>query len=207
MKPEDLRESVSRETLTLLERYVAEIRKWNPAINLISPNSLDDIWHRHIADSLQVSENIPVSVKIVADFGSGGGLPGLVTAIVAKERYPKIHSILVESDARKSAFLSTVISKLELNAAVKTSRIETLDCLGVDLITARALAPLSDLCHYTSLHLSNGGTALFLKGRSYESEVDEARKHWQFDLTVIPSKTDSQAAILSLKNLESSTRQ
>lgn len=121
--------SVSRETMDRLTAYQALIQRWNPRINLIAPSSLPDLRHRHIEDCLQISRLIAPDTGLWTDFGSGGGLPGLVLAIANAESDTRF--LLVESDQRKATFLRTVIRELGLqNATVSTARIESLDPLN-----------------------------------------------------------------------------
>lgn len=193
--------NVSRETLTRLEQYDALLRKWNPAINLVSPRSLEELWSRHIADSAQLFALIRPRAGIWADLGSGGGFPALVIAALARELAPALEIILVESDRRKSAFLMTVIRELDLKARVIAERIEAVAPLGADFLSARALAPLSMLLTFSERHLARGGICVFPKGESWRHELAEVDKTWSFELECHPSETDSAAQILILKGV------
>lgn len=197
--------NVSRETLDLLEAYHNLLSKWSRQINLVSKSTLDDIWSRHFLDSAQVFQLLKEPDTSVSDFGSGGGFPGLVLAILAAERRSDLSVTLVESDVRKAAFLMTVVRELELSASVRSDRIEALGSLDTQVITARALAPLEQLCVYSFQHLAPSGRALFLKGARYEQEVDLARAKWDFELTIHPSITNSEAALLELRDLRPKT--
>ena len=192
---------VSRETLVRLKAYAALLEKWNPAINLVSRATLAQMWTRHFLDSAQIFALCPAGAQTWADLGSGGGFPGLVVAVLAAEAAPDLRVTLVESDARKSAFLATVVRELGLTVAVKTERIEALLPLGADVVSARALAPLDDLLGFAARHLVPGGRALFLKGASHRQECTAARAHWRFALDVHPSLTDPEGAILSIGEL------
>ena len=134
---------VSRETIERLSHYVALIEKWNPAINLVAKSTLPSIWHRHIADSLQVASYLQPEQRKWVDLGSGGGLPGLVVAIVAMESCPELQLELVEVDQRKSAFLREVARQLNLPVMVANEKIETLAPQAADIVSARALAALA----------------------------------------------------------------
>ena len=193
-------ENVSRETLERLTEYVALLEKWNRRINLIAPTTTEEIWSRHIADALQLKP-LGKEVQSWADLGSGGGLPGLVVAIQALESGgPPL--ILVESDQRKATFLRQVILQLGLDATVETDRIESLRPLNVQVISARALAPLPKLLGYVARHLGTEGRALLPKGRKWEFELSEAQQRWTFDHKVWQSQTDPEAVILEITNLE-----
>lgn len=204
MNPDQLPDGmiVSRETLDRLSQYVEMIKKWNPAINLVSKSTLPSIWQRHIADSFQLASYIEPRQRIWADLGSGGGLPGLVVAIVAKEVHPDLEVKLVEVDQRKSVFLRTVARDLSLSVQVYSQKIESLSPIGADVISARALAPLSLLCGFARRHLKQDGVCIFPKGVQSDLEVIEARKHWSFSLDEAASITEPQAKLLILRAIE-----
>ena len=192
--------NVSRETLARLETYAALLQKWNPRINLVSRNSLADLWTRHIVDSVQVFRVGPETDHWV-DLGSGGGFPGLVVAILAAEEMPACRVTLIESDQRKSAFLRTVARETGVSCTVLSERIETAPPQQAGVLSARALADLNTLLSYAERHLAPGGTALFPKGVSWEKEVEEARVQWSFDLDPITSLTEPGAAILKVEGV------
>lgn len=189
---------VSRETLDDLGHYVDLIIKWNPKINLVSRSTLVDIWSRHIEDSLQVYYHArPINCHWL-DIGSGGGLPGLVIAILAKHEDQGVSVTLMESDQRKSVFLRTVIRELSLPAKVVTDRIELAEPVKADILSARALADLSMLIDFSERHLSQDGYALFQKGKNWQSEVQAAQESWQFEFEVFKSITDEDAVVLKI---------
>ncbi len=192
---------VSRETLDSLHSYEKLVQRWTPAINLVSKATLATFWTRHIVDSAQVFAFCPPDAGHWADFGSGAGLPGLVVAILAKDLRPELRITLVESDLRKATFLRQAAQTLGLKVVVLSQRIEAVAALNADVVSARALAPLSDLMQFCALHLALGGVAIFPKGARYENEIAEARKAWSFDVTPQPSMSDSEAAILVIRNI------
>ncbi|MBL1435764.1 MAG: 16S rRNA (guanine(527)-N(7))-methyltransferase RsmG [Rhodobacteraceae bacterium] len=193
---------VSRETIERLEVYEALLKKWNPRINLVSRSTLDEIWHRHFADSAQLFQYIDKKCTIWLDFGSGAGFPGLVAAAMAKDKRPDMRFILVESDQRKAAFLLTVSNALALNASVVSERIESIPPQNADVITARAVASLDQLLVWSAPHAHKSTVLLLPKGNSYESELTAARKHWHIGSEVIPSMTDSSSVILRIEDFE-----
>jgi 16S rRNA (guanine527-N7)-methyltransferase len=152
---------VSRETLTRLETYAALLTKWTRRINLVSAASLPDLWHRHIADSAQLLAFRPPA-RLWLDLGSGAGFPGLVVAILT----PDLHVRLVESDQRKCAFLRRVAEDTGTTVDIVPCRIETLPPQSADVISARALAPLTQLLAHAEKHLAPDGIGLFPKGRT-----------------------------------------
>lgn len=191
--------SVSRETNDRLEALETLLKKWNPAINLVSKKSLSDAWRRHIIDSAQLFALAPAHVDHWVDLGSGGGFPGLVIAVLAAEFDPARRITLVEADQRKCAFLREAARQLGVKVDVRADRIESLAPLGADVLSARALAALQMLCGFCDRHLSPDGVALFPKGASYQDELADARHHWTFDVTVHPSDTEASAVVLEMK--------
>ena len=192
---------VSRETRERLSLYAELLTKWNPAINLVSKSTLPDLWTRHFADSAQLLEIADISMGTWADLGSGGGFPGLIVAILAAEKAPGLKVTCVESDQRKATFLRTVARETGTEVTVLSERIETLQPLGADVVSARALAPLPALIGYAERHLATQGFALFLKGTGQAKEIDLALASWSFQIDTFPSRTDSGAAILKLRSI------
>ena len=203
---------VSRETLARLQTYAELLTKWQKTINLVAPKTLPELWHRHFADSAQLFPLIPSDARHVMDIGSGGGFPGLVLAIMAADLHhldparPPLHVTLVESDARKCAFLREVARQVGIAVDIMSTRIETIpNCdtvASVDVITSRALAALPLLFELVSPIFGPGCVALFLKGRTAEDEVTAARKSWAFDLELKPSLTSSDARIAVVRDLK-----
>lgn len=191
---------VSRETLAKLGLYAALLEKWNPKINLVSRSTIPDLWQRHIWDSAQIYPMAPAG-DLWLDIGSGAGFPGLVAAVLAVQFNPLQKFRLVESDQRKAAFLRTVIRELGLNATVDAKRVEELPAANADILSARALADLSILLTFADRHLSPTGTAIFLKGETWENEVEAARTLWHFECEKRTSQTDPNAAILLIKGI------
>ena len=193
--------SVSRETFSALEEFAELVRRWNPAINLVSKSTIPDLWSRHIVDSAQLFTHTPPDAKLWLDIGSGGGFPGIVVAGLAKELQPHLNVALVESDLRKATFLREACRTLGLNAHVHSVRIESLPPAKADVLSARALAPLPVLLGYADQHLNAAGIALFPKGAQYDSELSEARRAYMFDVKLFPSLLEPTAAILEVRNI------
>ena len=182
-----------------LAHFSALIRHWSPRINLVAPQDLAVLEARHIADSAQLLSNIEPK-GLWADLGSGGGLPGIVVALLLQQQ--DIEISLVESDQRKAAFLRTAIRELALtHVQLHVARIETLPPLDADFVSARALAALPRLLPLVRRHLRPGGVALLMKGENWETEVAQARRSWHFDLQARPSATDPRARILHVSNI------
>ncbi len=196
------RANVSRETIEKLSVYAELLRKWTPSINLVAKSTLENLWHRHFLDSAQVLDLAGLESGHWVDIGTGGGFPGLVVAVISAEKHPKTQFTFVESDARKSEFLRTVIRNLSLGASVVTKRIEDAECLNADILSARALASLSVLAGYAERHLKPTGRAIFMKGASFRRELDEALEVWDFQSEEYASITDDAAVILKLGDIK-----
>ncbi len=194
--------NVSRETLTRLETLADLLVKWNPRINLVSKSTIDDLWTRHILDSVQVLRSAPATVEHWVDIGSGGGFPGLVIALMSAEPEAPEKVTLIESDQRKCAFLRTVLRETGVSATVVTERIEKAVPQNADVLSARALADLSLLCGFGERHLSASGAAVFPKGARWEKELQSAQESWSFDCEVVKSITDPEAVILKIGELK-----
>ncbi len=190
---------VSHETLMRLDRYVDLLRRWQKIKNLVGPKTLDELWTRHVVDSLQLLDHGRGSL-VWCDLGSGAGLPGIVLAAgLAGVPGARVHC--VESNGRKAAFLREAARELELPVTVHDRRIEdvvgTLD--GIEVVTARALAPLSDLMDLGGILLKKGAAGLFLKGQDIERELTQASKSWTFTASVMPSVTDPSGRIVRVE--------
>ena len=158
--------NVSRETFLRLKEYEKLLFKWNAKINLVSRSTLDNFWNRHVLDSAQFLSSVGEKAGKWVDLGSGGGLPGLVVAILSDEIEPVNKLFLVEADARKAVFLKTVCRELGLKVKVYNNRIEELPPISANIVSARALAPLKTLCLYAKNHLEKDGVAVFAKGEN-----------------------------------------
>ncbi len=193
---------VSRETQERLAILVAELKRWQQAKNLVSGATLDAVWTRHVADSLQLLDHAPQARRWL-DLGSGGGFPGLVLGIRLAELGG--HIDLVESNARKCAFLRHAARLTGSPVTVHNARIEDVvdGFVGkVEAVTARALAPLPLLLDWCKELLRTGVTGVFPKGQHLEAELTAAAKYWKIQATTFPSLTDSAAAILVIGGAE-----
>lgn len=190
---------VSRETFDRLLRFETQFRKWSQRINLAAPSTLPQLWSRHILDSAQLLKLAPDAARWL-DLGSGGGFPGAVLAILLRD-CAGASIDLIESNAKKAAFLKTVLGELQAPAMVHVVRIESFAGSGYDVVTARALAPLPALLQLASPWLAGGARGLFHKGRDYRREVEESRDVWRFDLVEHASAVDRIGVILEVSGL------
>ena len=187
---------VSRETGDRLEVLVNTLERWQKAINLVSRTTMGDVWRRHVLDSAQLKPLIPAEAKTLVDLGSGAGFPGLVVAALR----PDLAVTLIESDARKAAFLGEAARRMTLEKPPKIviGRIEAVTPTPADVITARALAPLGQLLTWADRHRTDTAICLFHKGKGWQVEVTEAMKDWDIPLQTFNSVTDLDAVILRI---------
>ncbi len=187
-----------------LEVFASLLARWAPVVNLVSPRDLPGLWRRHILDSAQLLPLLPSPPKArkrcVIDLGSGAGFPGLILAILGAG---DLH--LVESDARKCAFLAEAIRITEATAEVHNMRIESvprlLPALRANVIIARALAPLAKLIEYSVPLIEKGGVCLFLKGENVASELTVAKKLWHMRVEQLPSRSYRSGVILRIGDI------
>ncbi len=197
---------VSRETQERLRTYRELLEKWNRKINLVARGNTTEFWERHFVDSAQLIALTPKNTRRWLDLGSGGGFPGMVVAAIMAEKMPDLYVTCVESDRRKSVFLTTVAREMGIEATVLCRRIEELPNQNADVVSARALAALPQLLTWSKSHLSDGGCCLFLKGAGYKAELEEAYKVFDFQLDAIKSQTNDNARILKIWGLKNGGR-
>jgi 16S rRNA (guanine527-N7)-methyltransferase len=194
---------VSRETSAQLDRFVELLLTWQSHTNLIARSTIPVLWTRHIADSLQLLDLAP-HAKVWVDLGSGAGFPGLIVASALTETDgAQVH--LIESIGKKANFLREAVRITGAPAAVHAMRVEDFVDKApesVDVVTARALAPLPKLLSLAYPLLRKGALGLFPKGQDVASELTEAAKYWKIDASLIASRTDEKAQIIVVKRLE-----
>lgn len=193
---------VSRETLDRFDAWRDLLIETSAHTNLISRTTLDDFWERHALDSFQLFEHLPAGTRKIADLGAGGGFPGLALALGFLDQGLDGRVVMVDSVAKKMAFVRKAIARTGAPAEARAIRVESLDpAENFDVVTARAFAPLNKLLGYAAPLLKNGALGLFPKGKRYRDELTEARKNWTFDVKVIPSRT-SDGVILSIEEVK-----
>jgi 16S rRNA (guanine527-N7)-methyltransferase len=189
--------NVSRVSRPKLELYVNLLLTWQARINLIGPATAPVVWERHILDSLQLLPLMPEKTKVIAELGSGAGIPGLVLAIAAG-----YEAHLYESNGKKAAFLREAVRQCGATAHIHVMRIESLadgvNLPNADCVVARALAPLSLLLEYAEPFLSKGAIGLFHKGQDVDAELTEATKYWKMKVSKHASLFDSRGTILEI---------
>ena len=189
---------VSRETYSALKAYQHLFISWNKRINLSPSATLSSFWERHILDSAQIFglNHAPTSEWI--DLGSGGGLPGMVLAILSRESKSRV--TLVESNKKKTGFLHAANAATAAGAIIRSERIEdfVIHVKQPDVITARALASLDNLLTMAFPLFSDHNRAFFPKGRGYRKEIEESRRNWSFDLIEHQSTIEEDSVILEI---------
>lgn len=190
--------AVSRETQARLDLFVQLLSEWQARINLVAPSTLGGVWHRHIADAISLEHRLPAFSQAV-DLGSGGGLPGLVIAACR----PEAAVDMVESSGKKAAFLATAQREMGLAGRVHAKRIEEAGAVlrSADIVTARALAPLSNLLGLVAPHISRETRCFFAKGRSHEQEISDAAAHWRFSMIIHESEVEDDSVVLEVSEI------
>ena len=194
---------VSRETAERLTRFIALLCERQERMNLVASSTIPQVWTRHVADSLQLLSLAP-EARRWADLGTGAGFPGLVIACALAD-VPNAHVDLVESIGKKAAFLIEAVAATGAPATVHHARVEAVapTLVGhVDIVTARALAPLNALLTMINPFLDKGAKALLHKGQDVAAELTQAAKYWNIEHDAVPSQTDPRARILVVRHLE-----
>ena len=193
--------NVSRETLNGFCEFETLLYKWNKKINLVSKNTLVDIWGRHFLDSGQIINHVDAFGKMWVDVGAGAGFPGLVVALLLRDRKVDCDLTLVEKNTKKVFFLNEVIRNLNLKVKVVNNSIGLIEPLNADILTARAFSELKDLIQIAHQHRNKKGICLFLKGENYRFELDKTLNYWFFDYDVVESLSNPSGKIIRVKKI------
>ena len=179
-----------------LENFVSLILQENQNFNFIGKSTIDDIWDRHILDSAQILQFIDDKNIKFADFGSGGGFPGIPLSILGLKNIS-----LIEKSFRKSEFLHKAKIISDNQIYIHQSKLEEMPSVKFDCIISRALAPLDKLLNYAKTFLEPGGYCLFLKGKNLNNEISKAKKTFKFEYDLYPSITSDQSNIIKITNI------
>ncbi len=194
---------VSRETEVKLDTFIDLLLRWQSRINLVASSTLGELWTRHVADLLQLPPLVP-QAKAWVDFGSGGGFPGIpIACVIASVPGAKVH--LIESNGKKAAFLREAVRATGAPATVHQVRAEKFgeSCAEpVDVVTARALAPLKVLCEQAFPLIARGAVGLFPKGQDVDAELTDAAKYWRLQASKVPSKISPEGSVVLIRGLE-----
>jgi 16S rRNA (guanine527-N7)-methyltransferase len=182
-----------------LETYKFLLIKWQKAVNLVSPSTLPKAEERHFQDSLQLVPLLGDSAKTLVDMGSGAGFPGMLIAMAR----PDIEVHLVESEVKKCSFLRTVSRETNSPVIIHNCRIENLQKIKTDVLTARALAPLDKSLELGEPFFAANPQcrALFMKGRNAQAEIMQAKEKWAFEHNTHQSKTEEESCIVEINKL------
>lgn len=181
-----------------LSDFLDRLTAANAVMNLVGPDSLPDFWNRHAFDSAQLIDLNPEALTW-ADLGAGAGFPGVVLAILMKGR-PGAHVWLIDSLGKRCRFLEEIVDALDLPATVITGRAEE-QRLKVDVVTARAVAPMEKLLGYAQPYMDRGAQGLFLKGEKAETELQTAWASWTFEADLSVSRSDPRGRIVTIRSL------
>ena len=193
--------NVSRETISSLTLYESLLKKWNQKTNLVSKKSLDDAWCRHFLDSAQLVMHCQPENKLWLDFGSGAGFPGVVSAVILRDRGINTNFVLVEKNKTKAIFLGELKRRLDLSFDIICENIKEIDPLKADIISARAFSNLENLLPVSNYHGKKNSISLFLKGKNIREELDKTFKTWFFQYDIISSISSIDGKIIKINKL------
>ena len=194
---------VSRETITSLKKYEKCLIESNKTLNLVGKSTINDVWIRHFLDSSQVIDFIDKNSKSVIDLGSGAGFPGLIVAILAKDRKIPIKVNLIEKSKKKALFLNRVINDLKLDAHVLNLNVfELTDKIQTDLIIARAFKPLKTILLLLDQKVENWKKIFLFLGKTGQNELLQASKIWDIRYKQRRSVTSRDSIVIEINRLK-----
>lgn len=199
MTPEEFqtRTGATAAQMADLSRYRDALTAASAVMNLVGSSTLPEFWSRHALDSWQLLGHAP-DARTWADLGAGAGLPGVVLAIFLKTT--DCHVWLIDSLTKRCRFLQQVVDELGLPATVVTGRAEDQQ-LEVDVVTARACAPMERLLGYAQPYLDRGAQGLFLKGEKVGDELKAAARCWKLSADTVPSISDPRGRVVRVRSL------
>ena len=189
--------NLKKEEVLLLDQYIFQLKKTNKLFNLVGRSTLINPWERHICDSLQLSGFIKNKKSKILDMGSGAGIPGIPLSAIGYENI-----VMVEAKNKKANFIKEVIFSLKLKAKVINTRLEELQKKPTEFIVCRALAPLAKLINYSLLFADKNTTLVFLKGKSVNNELVEAKEEFKFEYKLFKSKTNKEGLLVKITNFK-----
>ena len=194
---------VSRETITSLKKYEKCLIESNKTLNLVGKSTINDVWIRHFLDSSQVIDFIDKNSKSVIDLGSGAGFPGLIVAILAKDRKIPIKVNLIEKSKKKALFLKRVINELKLDTYVLNLNVfELTDKIQTDLIIARAFKPLKTILRLLDQKVENWKKIFLFLGKTGQNELLQASKIWDIRYKQRRSVTSRDSIVIEINRLK-----
>ena len=194
---------VSRETIISLKKYENILIKANKNLNLIGKSTIENIWSRHFLDSVQVIDFIDKNDKTLVDIGSGAGFPGLVIAIVLKDRKIPLKIRLIEKSPKKVKFLNSLIDELNIDAeAINQNIFEDPKELLDDVFVVRAFKPLEIILQLIHKKAKNWKKFFIFLGKTGENELLQASKIWDIEYKQRKSITSSDSIIIEINRLK-----
>jgi len=194
---------VSRETIISLKKYENILAKANKTMNLIGNSTINDIWIRHFLDSAQVIDFIDKNQKTLIDVGSGAGFPGLVIAILAKDKKIPLKIKLIEKSSKKAKFLKKLIDEFQLDAEVINKNIfEYTKKLSAEVFVARAFKPLKIFLPLIHNKVENWKKILVFLGKTGKNELLQASKSWDIEYKQRMSVTSSDSIVVQINKLK-----
>ena len=194
---------VSRETITSLVKYENYLIKSNKTLNLIGKSTINEIWLRHFLDSSQVIDFIDKNTSSLIDLGSGAGFPGLIIAILAKDRKIHLKVKLIEKSPKKASFLREIVNYLNLNVEVlNINALTHAKKLEADLIVARAFKPLKIILQFLDKNTENWKKVFLFLGKTGQDELLQASKSWDIKYKQRMSVTSSDSVVIEINKLK-----
>ena len=202
--PEIEKFDVSRETCNELESFISMIQKKNKEINIISRKNSDQggIRQRHIVDSAQIIDFVDLNTNTTSDLGSGGGIPGLIIAILMKKLKNSMKIKLYEKSHHKCVFLKDVSEKLELNTEIIQKDIFKLRDIETGTIMSRAFKPMPIILDLVQKNFRKYKNIILFMGKSGRKILNETLKIWDLDYEEKKSLTNKDSFLLNIKNME-----
>ena len=196
--------NVSRETCFDLESLISMIREKNNQINIISKKNtkIDEIRERHIIDSAQIVEFIDLSTNTTCDLGTGGGMPGLVIAIVMKKLKNSLKINLYEKSYHKCVFLNDVSKKLNLNTKIIHKDIFTVKNIETGTVMSRAFKPMPIILDLVNQNFRKFNNIILFMGESGKKILSETLKTWDLDYEEKKSITNNDSFIINIKKIK-----
>ena len=188
---------LNKKQVDKVDFYLSSIIKYNKHTNLVGKSTLINPWKSHILDSLQLHTYIKNKELSILDMGTGAGIPGVILSIIGYN-----DTTLVDSNGKKIKFLKFLKKSMNLNIKIYLSRLENLNNLKFDVITSRALTNLNQLISYSQKFLKKNSVVIFLKGKTVNDEIYEAKKNWSFQTSKYQSLSDPRGCVLELKNIK-----
>ena len=193
---------VSRETITSLVKYENYLIKSNKTLNLIGKSTINEIWLRHFLDSSQVIDFIDKNTSKLIDLGSGAGFPGLIIAILAKDRKIRLEVKLIEKSTKKASFLREIVNYLNLNVEVlNINALTYAKKLEADIIVARAFKPLKIILRFLDKNTKNWKKVFLFLGKTGQDELLQASKSWNIKYKQRMSITSNDSVVIEINKL------